>query len=112
MAVDCFTEVSVDKLKLDGIKGVLIDADGTMGPHHTRKFSPEVVDHVKESMIGFDGIPSDVDYEFTGEVAEQEANMNFLLGALATALGLIVFLLVLQFNSISNPLIILLSILA
>ena len=36
--------------------------------------------------------------------------MNFLLGALATALGLIVFLLVLQFNSISNPLIILLSI--
>ena len=36
--------------------------------------------------------------------------MSFLLGALATALGLIVFLLVLQFNSISNPLIILLSI--
>ena len=49
-------------------------------------------------------------YRFTGEVAEQEKNMNFLLGALATALGLIVFLLVLQFNSISNPLIILLSI--
>ena len=36
--------------------------------------------------------------------------MSFLLGALGTALGLIVFLLVLQFNSISNPLIILLSI--
>ena len=70
----------------------------------------EVVDHVKESIAGFDGFPNDVDYQFTGEVAEQEANMNFLLGALATALGLIVFLLVLQFNSISNPLIILLSI--
>ena len=70
----------------------------------------EVVDHVKESIAGFDGFPNDVDYQFTGEVAEQEANMSFLLGALATALGLIVFLLVLQFNSISNPLIILLSI--
>ena len=34
----------------------------------------------------------------------------FLVSALFTALGLILFLLVLQFNSISNPLIILLSI--
>lgn len=70
----------------------------------------EVVDNVKESITGFDGFPRDVDYQFTGEVAEQEKNMSFLLGALGTALGLIVFLLVLQFNSISNPLIILLSI--
>jgi len=70
----------------------------------------EVVDHVKESIAGFNGFPRGVDYTFTGEVAEQEKNMNFLLGALGTALGLILFLLVLQFNSISNPLIILLSI--
>jgi len=70
----------------------------------------EVVDHVKESITGFNGFPRGVDYTFTGEVAEQEKNMNFLLGALGTALGLILFLLVLQFNSISNPLIILLSI--
>ena len=70
----------------------------------------EVVDHVKESISGFDGFPRDVDYKLTGEVAEQEKNMSFLLGALGTALGLIVFLLVIQFNSISNPLIILLSI--
>ena len=48
MSVDCFTEVSIDKLKIDGIQGVLIDADGTMGPHHTRQFSPEVVDHVNK----------------------------------------------------------------
>ena len=70
----------------------------------------EVVNHVKESISGFDGFPRDVDYKLTGEVAEQEKNMSFLLGALGTALGLIVFLLVIQFNSISNPLIILLSI--
>ena len=70
----------------------------------------EVVDHVKESITGFNGFPRGVDYTFTGEVAEQEKNMSLLLGALGTALGLILFLLVLQFNSISNPLIILLSI--
>ena len=70
----------------------------------------EVVDHVKQSIEGFNDFPRGVTYKFTGEVAEQEKNMSFLLGALATALGLIVFLLVLQFNSISNPLIILLSI--
>ncbi len=70
----------------------------------------EVVDNVKQSITGFNGFPRDVDYKFTGEVAEQEKNMSFLLGALGTALGLIVFLLVIQFNSISNPLIILLSI--
>ena len=70
----------------------------------------EVVDHVKQSVEGFNDFPRGVTYKFTGEVAEQEKNMSFLLGALATALGLIVFLLVLQFNSISNPLIILLSI--
>ena len=70
----------------------------------------EVVADVQESITGFDGFSRGVDYAFTGEVAEQEKNMNFLLGALGTALGLIVFLLVIQFNSISNPLIILLSI--
>ena len=70
----------------------------------------EVVDNVKQSIAGFNGFPRGVDYRFTGEVAEQEKNMSFLLGALGTALGLIVFLLVLQFNSITNPLIILLSI--
>lgn len=70
----------------------------------------EVVANVQERMKGFTGIGKDIDYQFTGEVAEQEKNMNFLIGALGTALGLILFLLVLQFNSISNPLIILLSI--
>ena len=70
----------------------------------------EVVDNIKQSLTGYTQLPSEVNYEFTGEIAEQETNMNFLTGALLTALGLILFLLVLQFNSISNPLIILLSI--
>ena len=61
----------------------------------------EVVDNVKQKITGFGGFPR-CRIQIHGEVAEQEKNMSFLLGALATALGLIVFLLVLQFNSIST----------
>ncbi len=104
--VDMKNSVSFSAIKHKELRRVVTVYSSVLAGYNAN----EVVDHVKESMTGFDGIPSDVDYEFTGEVAEQEANMSFLLGALATALGLIVFLLVLQFNSISNPLIILLSI--
>jgi HAD superfamily phosphatase (TIGR01668 family) len=48
MTVDCFVEVPIDQLKVDGIKGILIDADGTLGPHHARKFSSEVVAHINK----------------------------------------------------------------
>ena len=48
MAVDRFVEVPIDQLKVDGIKGILIDADGTLGPHHARKFSSEVVEHISK----------------------------------------------------------------
>ena len=104
--VDMDNSVSFSAIKHKELRRVVTVYSAVLAGYNAN----EVVDHVKESMIGFDGIPADVDYAFTGEVAEQEANMNFLLGALGTALGLIVFLLVLQFNSISNPLIILLSI--
>ena len=33
---------------MDGIKGVLIDADGTLGPHHARTFPSEVVEHINK----------------------------------------------------------------
>ncbi len=69
-----------------------------------------VVANVKESVSNFDKIKSNIELKFTGEIEEQDKNMRFLLSALAAALGMILFLLVLQFNSISNPLIILLSI--
>ena len=48
MAVNHFTEVSVGQLKMGGIQGVLIDADGTLGPHHAREFSREVVEHINK----------------------------------------------------------------
>ena len=68
----------------------------------------EVVSRVKQSISNYDGISPNIELNFTGEIEEQGKNMRFLTGALLAALGMIVFLLVLQFNSISNPLIILL----
>ena len=41
-----FEEVPIEILLNDGIKGILLDADGTMGPHHTRVFEPAILDHV------------------------------------------------------------------
>lgn len=68
-----------------------------------------VVDQVKTTLANYE-MPNGMSYSFTGEIEEQEKNMAFLSNALAAALGLILLLLVFQFNSISKPLIILLSI--
>jgi multidrug efflux pump len=59
----------------------------------------------KQKMKG--SIPADVNIKQTGQ-GEQEAETNkFLGGALATALALIFLILVLQFNSLSKPFIVL-----
>ncbi|MGD1980473.1 MAG: efflux RND transporter permease subunit, partial [Flavobacteriaceae bacterium] len=68
-----------------------------------------VVDQVKNALANYE-LPKDVNFKFSGEIEEQEKNMSFLTNALLVALGLILLLLVFQFNSISKPLIILLSI--
>ncbi len=69
----------------------------------------EVVEQVKNALNNFQ-IAEGINFKFSGEIEEQEKNMTFLSNALAAALGLILLLLVFQFNSISKPLIILLSI--
>lgn len=47
-AVKQFEDISVEELVADGIKGVLLDADGTLGPHHARMFSESIRSHVEE----------------------------------------------------------------
>ena len=69
----------------------------------------EVVEQVKNALNNFQ-LTDGINFKFSGEIEEQEKNMAFLSNALAAALGLILLLLVFQFNSISKPLIILLSI--
>ena len=68
-----------------------------------------VVDEIKSVLKNYD-LPKGINFKFSGEIEEQEKNMSFLSNALLAALGLILLLLVFQFNSISKPLIILLSI--
>ena len=48
MAVKRFEDVPIDRLTTDGIQGILLDADGTLGPHHTRVFSEPVRNHVAQ----------------------------------------------------------------
>jgi uncharacterized protein len=47
ISVKKFEDVPLDILLQDGIEGVLLDADGTLGPHHTRSFGGSVLDHVQ-----------------------------------------------------------------
>ena len=68
-----------------------------------------MVDEIKSVLKNYD-MPKGINFKFSGEIEEQEKNMSFLSNALLAALGLILLLLVFQFNSISKPLIILLSI--
>ena len=69
----------------------------------------EIVGKLKVDLVDFQ-YPKDVDIQFTGEMEEQGKQMAFLLGALATGLGLIMLLLVFQFSSISKPTIIMMAI--
>lgn len=43
-----FEDISGEDLVADGVKGVLLDADGTLGPHHTQVFSESVRSHVEK----------------------------------------------------------------
>lgn len=56
-------------------------------------------------------ITKDINFSFTGEQEEQSKNMGFLVNALLIALGGIILILVAQFNSISKPIIIMVSVL-
>jgi len=47
MQVKRFEEISIDKLLAKGIAGVLLDADGTLGPHHAREYSLTVTHHIR-----------------------------------------------------------------
>ena len=70
-----------------------------------------IVAQVQNEMKAFEGLPKDIKIDYTGQIEEQNKQMAFLMGALFTGLGLIFFILIFQFNSISKPTIIMISIL-
>ena len=55
-------------------------------------------------------IPESIKVNYTGQIEEQGKQMTFLMGAFFAGLGLIFFLLIFQFSSISKPMIIMIAI--
>lgn len=69
-----------------------------------------IVGRIQSEMEGFDGLPRGIKIDFTGQIEEQNKQMNFLMGAFFSGLGLIFLILIFQFNSVSKPGIIMLAI--
>jgi len=70
----------------------------------------QVVGQVIKEMENFKGIPESVKVDYTGEIEEQNKQMNFLVGAFFGGLALIMLILIFQFGGISKPLIIMIAI--
>ncbi|MEF3077972.1 efflux RND transporter permease subunit [Winogradskyella poriferorum] len=69
-----------------------------------------VVSQIQNEMKNFDGLPSNIKIDYTGQIEEQNKEMAFLMSAFFTGLGLIFFILIFQFNSVSKPAIIMIAI--
>ncbi len=69
-----------------------------------------IVAQVQNEMKNFTKKPATVKIDYTGQIEEQNKQMAFLMGAFFTGLGLIFFILIFQFNSVSRPAIIMLAI--
>ena len=104
--VDFNNTQSFSKIKHKNLKRIVTLYSSVLAGYNEN----EVVDEVSNQLSNFD-ISEGINYKFGGQIEEQESNLNFLISALIAALALIIFILVFQFNSISNPIIILFSIL-
>ncbi|WP_397363772.1 efflux RND transporter permease subunit [Olleya sp. R77988] len=69
-----------------------------------------IVSKIQNEMQSFTEKPNTVKIDYTGQIEEQNKQMAFLMGAFFTGLGLIFFILIFQFNSVSKPGIIMLAI--
>ena len=103
--VETKNTVTFNNIKHKNLKRVVTLYSSVLGGYNEN----EVIQKTMDALNDFN-LPEGIDYKFGGQIEEQEENFNFLKNALGFALFLIVLILVFQFNSISNPLIILLSI--
>ena len=69
-----------------------------------------IVSQIETEMANFTDLPQGVAINYTGQIEEQNKQMAFLMGAFFSGLGLIMLILVFQFNSFSKPAIIMLAI--
>ncbi len=69
-----------------------------------------IVAEIQKEMEEYKGLPPDVKIDFTGQIEEQNKQMQFLVGAFFSGLGLIFLILIFQFGGISKPFIIMIAI--
>ncbi|WCO01942.1 efflux RND transporter permease subunit [Psychroserpens ponticola] len=69
-----------------------------------------IVTQIQNEMKSYEGLLEGIKIDYTGQIEEQNKQMTFLMGAFFTGLGLIFFILIFQFNSVSKPAIIMLAI--
>ncbi|MFH4968476.1 efflux RND transporter permease subunit [Gaetbulibacter sp. M240] len=69
-----------------------------------------IVSQIQNEMQGFNQMPNNIKVDYTGQIEEQNKQMAFLMGAFFTGLGLIFFILIFQFNSVSKPGIIMMAV--
>jgi multidrug efflux pump len=69
-----------------------------------------IVAEIQKEMEDFKDLPSNVKIDFTGQIEEQNKQMQFLIGAFFSGLGLILLILIFQFSGISKPIIIMIAI--
>ena len=69
-----------------------------------------IVAQIQKEMEDFNGMAPGVKIDYTGQIEEQNKQMEFLMGAFFTGLGLIMLILVFQFGGISKPAIIMTAI--
>lgn len=69
-----------------------------------------IVSEIQDVMPEFEGIPQGVEIDYTGQIEEQNKQMEFLMGAFFSGLGLIMLILIFQFGGISKPAIIMIAI--
>ncbi|MGB3466675.1 MAG: efflux RND transporter permease subunit, partial [Cyclobacteriaceae bacterium] len=69
-----------------------------------------IVARIQDEMENYEGLPAGVKIDYTGQIEEQNKQMQFLMGAFFSGLGLIMFILVFQFGGVSKPGIIMLAI--
>jgi multidrug efflux pump subunit AcrB len=69
-----------------------------------------IVSQIRDAMDEFESMPAGVKIDYTGQIEEQNKQMQFLVGAFFSGLGLIMLILVFQFGGISKPSIIMTAI--
>ena len=87
-------------------KRIIILSSNVLGEYNPN----QVVQNVTAEVAQFKA-PAGVEIKMAGDQEEQAETMGFLGGAFVTAIGLILVILVTQFNSISKPIIILVEVL-